>query len=155
MQEKSNSYQRVRSPQKVLEEKAANCLDISILFASLFERAGLYPVIALLSTHAMPGIIIASSEHLPNLDLPEEPSSEIYERFEDNIVEVRSEDAGLEKGSILYVLIFEGTLARRQCGDKHLVCDLDFTASRAVVALKEDSEYRKSNHMERIRFCNI
>ena len=47
--------QRIRNAQTVLEEKVGTCLDTAVLFASLLEAAGLYPVIAVIPGHAFVG----------------------------------------------------------------------------------------------------
>lgn len=47
--------QRIRSAQTVLDEKIATCLDSAVLFASLLENIGLYPVVALIPGHAFVG----------------------------------------------------------------------------------------------------
>lgn len=47
--------QRIRGAQTVLQEKVGTCLDTAVLFASLLEAAGLYPVIAVIPGHAFVG----------------------------------------------------------------------------------------------------
>lgn len=47
--------QRVLHPQDTLAHKTANCLDGTVLFASLLLRAGLQPVIVLVPSHAFLG----------------------------------------------------------------------------------------------------
>ena len=47
--------QRIRNAQTILEEKVGTCLDTAVLFASLLEAVGLYPVIALIPGHAFVG----------------------------------------------------------------------------------------------------
>jgi hypothetical protein len=52
----ANDYaQKVRLPAKSLAENAANCLDGSVLFASLLVSAGIEPVILLVPGHAVVG----------------------------------------------------------------------------------------------------
>ena len=46
------SSQRVRLPRKTLESKNANCLDGTVLFASLLEAITLRPAIVLIPGHA-------------------------------------------------------------------------------------------------------
>jgi hypothetical protein len=57
--------QRIRSAQTVIEEKVGTCLDTAILFASLLEAAGLFPVVAVIPGHAFVGYWTAEyfSEH--------------------------------------------------------------------------------------------
>jgi hypothetical protein len=47
--------QRVRLPYRSLKDEAANCLDGSVLFASLLATIGLHPIILLLPRHAIVG----------------------------------------------------------------------------------------------------
>lgn len=47
--------QAIRSAQQILTEKLGTCLDTAILFSSLMERVGLYPVIVLIPGHAFVG----------------------------------------------------------------------------------------------------
>jgi very-short-patch-repair endonuclease len=48
--------QKIRMPEQILQDKIATCLDISLLFASAFEQAGLNPVIVLQKGHAFAGV---------------------------------------------------------------------------------------------------
>ena len=50
------TFQRVRLPYEVLNERVATCLDFSLLYASLAESIGLRPVIVILRNHAMPAV---------------------------------------------------------------------------------------------------
>jgi hypothetical protein len=47
--------QAVRSAQQILNEKLGTCLDTAVLFASLIERIGLYPILILVPGHAFVG----------------------------------------------------------------------------------------------------
>lgn len=47
--------QRVRLPHKVLEEHKGTCLDLSVLYASCLEAAGLHPLLILVHGHAFAG----------------------------------------------------------------------------------------------------
>lgn len=47
--------QRIRFVQEVLNEKLANCLDISLVFAGILEQCGLHPIVLLTTTHAFVG----------------------------------------------------------------------------------------------------
>jgi len=49
------TFQRVRLPYEVIREKTATCLDFALLYASLLEGVGLYPLVVLLKDHAMSG----------------------------------------------------------------------------------------------------
>lgn len=53
--EESAKTQRVRLPRESLEDKSANCIDGTLLFASLLEAASLNPAIVLIPGHAFVG----------------------------------------------------------------------------------------------------
>lgn len=67
-------FQRVRLPRSVLQERMANCLDFSLLFASLYEAIGLHPVILMCKTHAMVGVWLKDD----NLASPLEENSQVF-----------------------------------------------------------------------------
>ena len=48
--------QKIRLPGQILDGRVATCLDTAMLFASAFEQAGLYPIIALPKEHALAGV---------------------------------------------------------------------------------------------------
>ena len=55
--------QRVRLPRETISQKAANCIDGAVLFASLFENIGLEPLIIFTQTHAFVGVREASGSN--------------------------------------------------------------------------------------------
>ena len=154
LENKSEYYQRVRSPQKVYEDRSANCIEISILFASLFEMAGLYPIIAFPTGHAIPGIIISSTENYHSGELPRYPPKNIVDRFADYIITVDSEGLGLKSGFKVDILVFEGTLAKRFRGKTELVCDLDYLVKSGTESLVSDV-VEKGKKGESIKICNV
>lgn len=56
-------YQRVRTPSKVLEDRSGNCLELSILFATIFEVMGLEPVVVFLPGHAVVGVVTSTNKY--------------------------------------------------------------------------------------------
>lgn len=54
--------QKIRNAQRILEDKAATCLDTSVLFASVLENVGLAPVISVAPGHAWVGFWILDPE---------------------------------------------------------------------------------------------
>ena len=54
----AESYQYVRTPDKVLEDCSGNCLELSILYASIIEAMGLEPVIAFPPGPAIVGAVL-------------------------------------------------------------------------------------------------
>ena len=55
--------QRVRLPRESVQQRAANCIDGAVLFASLFENIGLDPLIVLVPNHAFVGVKIAQNSN--------------------------------------------------------------------------------------------
>jgi hypothetical protein len=51
--------QRVRLPKESILQRSANCIDGTVLFASLFENIGLEPLIILVPGHAFVGVRLA------------------------------------------------------------------------------------------------
>lgn len=49
--------QKVRRPEEVLSERWGTCLDLSVLYASALEAAGINPVIVVLKEHAFAGFL--------------------------------------------------------------------------------------------------
>ncbi|HEY4415867.1 MAG TPA: DUF4011 domain-containing protein, partial [Verrucomicrobiae bacterium] len=49
------SGQKVRTPSDILDQRFANCLDLSLLFAACFEQAGLHPLVLMHEGHAYAG----------------------------------------------------------------------------------------------------
>jgi len=54
--------QKIRLPGQVLENRVATCLDTTMLFASVFEQAGLNPIVALPHGHAFVGVWLQPEE---------------------------------------------------------------------------------------------
>ncbi|NTW81832.1 MAG: DUF3320 domain-containing protein [Chlorobiaceae bacterium] len=54
--------QKIRLPGQVLENRVATCLDMTMLFASVFEQAGLNPIIVLPQGHAFIGVWLQPEE---------------------------------------------------------------------------------------------
>ncbi len=50
-------FQRVRTPDRVLADHTGNCIELSILFASIFESMGLEPVVVFPRGHAIIGVV--------------------------------------------------------------------------------------------------
>ena len=48
--------QKIRSPQQIADAGLATCLDLSLLFAAVFEQAGLHPIIVFVTGHAFVGV---------------------------------------------------------------------------------------------------
>lgn len=62
--------QRIRLPRETLELSNANCIDVSVAFASAMENIGLQPVIVIVPGHAFTGVRLAKdSPQILYLDL--------------------------------------------------------------------------------------
>lgn len=48
--------QKVRLPDMILQDRLANCLDITLLAAACLEQMGLHPLLVLIEGHAFPGV---------------------------------------------------------------------------------------------------
>lgn len=48
--------QKVRTPDRVMQNRLATCLDLSLLLAACFEQAGLHALVLLLDGHALPAV---------------------------------------------------------------------------------------------------
>jgi len=65
-----STAERVRLPRETLSMNGANCIDISVAFASAIENLGLEPVIVLVPGHAFTGVRLApGSSQILYLDL--------------------------------------------------------------------------------------
>ena len=54
--------QKIRLPGQILDNRVATCLDMTMLFASVFEQAGLNPIIVLPEGHAFVGVWLQPEE---------------------------------------------------------------------------------------------
>jgi len=62
--------QRIRFPRETLSLNAANCIDVSVVFASTMENLGMKPVIVILPGHAITGVRLGpDSSDILYLDL--------------------------------------------------------------------------------------
>lgn len=62
--------QRIRLPRETLSLSNANCIDVSVVFASAMENLGMQPVIVIVPGHAFVGVRLApNSEKILYLDL--------------------------------------------------------------------------------------
>lgn len=55
--------QRIRLPRETLQLSNANCIDVSVLFASMMENIGLEPVVVIVPGHAFTGVRLAPGSH--------------------------------------------------------------------------------------------
>jgi hypothetical protein len=71
----AESSQRLRSPSEILEHRRGTCIDLALLFAACLELIDIYPVIFLLTGHALPGYW-RGLQHYTNFSVPETPDSQ-------------------------------------------------------------------------------
>jgi hypothetical protein len=70
MGEHVNQAQRIRLPAETLQLASANCMDVSVAFASAAENVGLEPVVVIVPGHAFVGVRLQrGSERVLYLDL--------------------------------------------------------------------------------------
>lgn len=48
--------QKIRTPEQILKEQLATCLDVSVLLAACLEQCGLHPLVVVVRGHAFPGV---------------------------------------------------------------------------------------------------
>ena len=48
--------QKIRTPEQIITDKVATCLDVSVLLAAAMEQVGLHPLVVLIKEHAFPGV---------------------------------------------------------------------------------------------------
>ena len=63
-------YQRVRTPEKVLVDRSGNCIELSILFASILESMGLEPVVVFPVGHAIVGVVLSTDIYRTDSRMP-------------------------------------------------------------------------------------
>jgi len=72
--------QRIRLPHETLDLSNANCIDVSVVFASAMENLGMQPVIVIVPGHAFVGVKLApESQHILYLDLTVLPEGTFLE----------------------------------------------------------------------------
>jgi hypothetical protein len=54
--------QRIRSPERIVEERLGTCLDLAVLFAACLEYVGLRPLIVLQREHAFAGLWLSKGD---------------------------------------------------------------------------------------------
>ncbi len=75
MGEHVNEAQRIRLPPETLRLASANCMDVSVVFASAVENLGMQPLLVILPGHAVAGVRLGhNSEKVLYLDLTVLPS---------------------------------------------------------------------------------
>lgn len=66
----TNLAQRIRLPRETLQLRSANCIDVSVAFASAMEAIGLQPVLVIVPGHAFVGVRLGpQSQNVLYLDL--------------------------------------------------------------------------------------
>ncbi len=67
---KDGCFQRVRDPATVLENHSGNCIELSILMASIYESMGFEPIIVFPEGHAIVGIVMSTNSYPSNSVAP-------------------------------------------------------------------------------------
>lgn len=72
--------QRIRLPRETLELSNANCIDVSVAFASAMENLGMQPVIVIVPGHAFTGVrLVPNSQSVLYVDLTVLPNGSFNE----------------------------------------------------------------------------
>lgn len=75
--------ERIRLPRETLELTNANCIDVSVVFASAMENIGLQPVVVIVPGHAFTGVRLApGSQNILYLDLTVLPAGSLNQAIE-------------------------------------------------------------------------
>lgn len=92
--------QRVRMPDVVVNQRMGNCLDMSLLFASCLEAAGLHPLIVIIKGHAFVGAwLVQDTLADPVTDDPSILTKRMAEGiYEIALIEATAMNAGKEFG---------------------------------------------------------
>ncbi|WP_400249732.1 hypothetical protein [Methanomethylophilus alvi] len=64
-------YQRVRSPGKVLEDHSGNCIELSILYASILEAMGFETAVVFPYGHAIVGVVMGTNAYRTSSKMPD------------------------------------------------------------------------------------
>ena len=64
-------YQRVRTPSKVMEDHSGNCIELSILFASILEAMGFETTVVFPYGHAIVGVVMQTNAYRSDAKLPD------------------------------------------------------------------------------------
>lgn len=65
------AYQHVRASDRILKDRSGNCLELSILYASLLEAMDLEPIIAFPPGHAIVGVVLSTDIYPTTSDYTE------------------------------------------------------------------------------------
>jgi hypothetical protein len=116
--------QRVRLPGESVQQRAANCIDGAVLFASLFENIGLDPVIVLVPNHAFVGVKIAQNS---NQTIFIETTMVGRSKFDSFKTGEFTYDAAAKEGTNKYINAFNASRS-----DKEALHVIDIKKARAM-----------------------
>ena len=110
--------QRIRLPHETLELSNANCIDVSVAFASAMENLGMQPVIVIVPGHAFTGVRLApNSQNVLFVDLTVLPNGSFNQAIaraenwmkKTPVSEVLTVDVGAARALGIYPLPAPGT----------------------------------------------
>lgn len=108
-------FQRIRDPPTVIRDRSGNCIELSILMASIYECMGFESIIVFPRGHAIVGIVMDTNMY--------ETNSVMAEGVADSVVR-------LNNGGYVDALFIESTA----------VANKDFTFAEAVTVAKKEVE---------------
>ena len=120
-------YQRVRSPSKVLEDHSGNCIELSILFASILEAMGFETAIVFPYGHAIVGVIMETNAY--------RSESKIPTTMTDKLLNLGNSTAGYK------VLCFEATM----CAHKNNTFESAVESAYKTISAELSSINSRSN----------
>lgn len=84
----NENYQHVKTPDKVLEDRSGNCIELCILYASLMEAMGLEPVLAFPPGHALVGVVLSTDVYPSKSTYQEEEIPYVTMTIDDRTADV-------------------------------------------------------------------
>ena len=124
---KEGYYQRVRDPSAVLRDRSGNCIELSILMASIYESMEFEPIIVFPEGHAIVGVVMGTNAYKSKSVQPEEAEGAVVR-------------LGNDEGYVNALFIESTSVADKNCtfGDSVL------TAKKEVI---DEIDYIMSNKM--------
>ena len=121
-------YQRVRTPSKVLSDHSGNCIELSILYASILEAMSFETVVVFPYGHAIVGVVLHTDSYRSSAEMPSPPCNRVL---------------NLRNGRESYkVVCFESTMcSSRSCSFKQAVESAYKTISEELDSINCRSNY--------------
>lgn len=121
-------YQRVRTPSKVLNDRSGNCIELSILYASILEAMSFETVVVFPYGHAIVGVVLHTDSYRSSATMPRPPCNGVL---------------SLRNGRERYkVVCFEATMcSSKECSFIQAVESAYRTISEELDSINSRSDY--------------